>query len=63
MAYSKGLPGPLFFLLYIDDLYRFIGCNNDRLYADDTVIIIKSHDLIMRTGEGSVYKTLQLVYC
>ena len=30
---------PLFFLLYINDLYRSIGHNTVRLYADDTAII------------------------
>ena len=30
--------GPLFFLLYINDLHRSIGDNSVRLYADDTAI-------------------------
>ena len=29
----------------VNDLYRSLGCNNVRLYADDTVIITNNHDL------------------
>ena len=28
--------GALFFLLYINDIYRAVGCNAVRLFADDT---------------------------
>ena len=31
--------GPLFFPLYINDLYKSIGNESVRLYADDTAII------------------------
>ena len=37
--------GPLFFLLYINNLYRSIGHNAVRLYADDTAIIISDGNL------------------
>ena len=37
--------GPLFFLLYINDLYRSIGHNAVRLYADDTAIITSDSNL------------------
>ena len=46
---SCGVPqgsvfGPLFFLLYINDLYNGIGCNTARLYADDTALITSYHN-------------------
>ena len=37
--------GPLFFLLYINDLYKSIGHESVRLYADDTAIIISNSNL------------------
>ena len=37
--------GPLFFLLYINDIYRAIGCNAVRLFADDASLIIGNRDL------------------
>ena len=42
---QRSVLGPLFFVLYINGLYRSIGCNNVRLYADDTAIITNNHDL------------------
>ena len=37
--------GPLFFLLYIKDLYKSIGLESVRLYADDTAIITSNVNL------------------
>ena len=37
--------GPLFFLLYINDLYRSVGHNAVRLYADDTAIVTSDSNL------------------
>ena len=37
--------GPLFFLLYINNIYRAIGCNAVRLFADDASLIIGNRDL------------------
>ena len=37
--------GPLFFLLYINDLYKSIGHESVRLYADDTAIITSNSNL------------------
>ena len=37
--------GPLFFLLYIYDIYRAIDCNAVILFADDASLIIGNQDL------------------
>ena len=37
--------GPLFFLLYINDLYKSIGHESARLYVDDTAIITSNSNL------------------
>ena len=37
--------GPLFFLLYINDLYKSIGHESGRLYADDAAIITSNSNL------------------
>ena len=57
--------GPLFFVLYINDIYRSIGCNDVTSYADDTAIITNNHDLDYAQGQakGTVYETLPWVYC
>ena len=42
---SGSVLGPLFFLLYINDLHRYIGDNLVISYADDTAIITSNPDL------------------
>ena len=37
--------GPLFFLLYVNDIVNRIGKENIQLYADDTVIFVKGNDI------------------
>ena len=37
--------GPLFFLLYINDIYRALGCNAVRLFADDTSLLSSGRNL------------------
>ena len=37
--------GLLFFLLYINDIYRAIGCNAVRFFPDDASLIIGNQDL------------------
>ena len=41
----------VFFLLYINDLYRSIGHNAVRLYADSTAIIISDSNLDLQKGK------------
>ena len=46
--------GPLFFLLYINDIYRAVGCNAARLFADDTSLLSSGrnlHDAINQAKE------------
>ena len=54
---SCGVPqgsvlGPLFFLLYINDLHNGIGCNAARLYADDTALITSNHNFNLVQDQG-----------
>ena len=42
--------GPLFFLLYINDIYRAIRCNAVRSFADDTSLL-STNDVIFQTKE------------
>ena len=54
---SCGVPegsvlGPLFFLLYINDLHNSIGCNAARLYADDTALITSNHSFNLVQDHG-----------
>ena len=37
--------GPLFFLLYINDIHRAVGCNAVRLFADDTSLLSSGRNL------------------
>ena len=37
--------GPLFFLLYINDIYRALGCNAVRFFADDTSLLSSGRNL------------------
>ena len=46
--------GPLFFLLYINDIYRAVGCNAVRLFADDTSLLsygLNLNDVIIEAKE------------
>ena len=38
--------GPLFFLLYMNGIYRAIGCNAVRLFADNIFLIIGNQNLL-----------------
>ena len=46
--------GPLFFLLYINDIYRAVGCNAVISFADDTSLLSNGrnlHDVINQAKE------------
>ena len=46
--------GPLFFLSYINDMYRAVGCNAVRLFADDTSLLsygLNLNDVIIEAKE------------
>ena len=46
--------GPLFFLLNINDIYRAVGCNAVRLFADDTSLLsygLNLNDVIIEAKE------------
>ena len=46
--------GPLFFLLYMNDIYRAVGCNAVRLFADDTSLMsygLNLNDVMIQAKE------------
>ena len=51
--------GPLFFVLYINDLYKAIENVITRLFADDTALILYEKDL--NTLVGAVSRTVQIL--
>ena len=52
--------GPLFFLLYINDIYRAISCYAVRLFADDASHIMGNRDLQLakEKNERNVHKII-----
>ena len=44
--------GSLFFLLYINDLHKVIGCNEARFYADDTALITSNTNFNLVQDQG-----------
>ena len=59
--------GPLFFLLYIYDIYRAIGCNAVILFADDASLIIGNQDLHLAKEKANemftkLYRCQQVIY-
>ena len=57
--------GPLFFLLYINDLYKPIGHDAVRLYADDIVNFTSNSylNIVQRQAQEMFYKIVPLVCC
>ena len=55
---------PLFFLLYINDLYKSIGHESVRLYADDTAIITSNSnlDIAQQQARDMFTKVSQIIY-
>ena len=46
--------GPLFFALYINDMYRSVGSDVVRLFADDTVLFLQGNDLMKLIADVTV---------
>ena len=54
IPYSSDISDTIFFLLYINDIYRAVGCNAVRLFADDTSLLSSDrnlHDAINQAKE------------
>ena len=54
---------PLFFLLYINYIYRAIGCNAVRLFADDASLIIGNQDLQLAEEKANEMLTKLYRWC
>ena len=66
--FKDGVPqgpvlGPLFFLLYINDIYSDIGCNAVRLFDDDTSLIFGNQDLQLAKQKANEMFTKLYSWC
>ena len=65
---SCGVPqgsvlGPLFFLIYVNDIVNRIGTENIQLYADDTVIFLEGNDMLLQQSELQILLNIFSQWC
>ena len=56
--------GPLLFLLYVNDIKHAIGCDNVKLFADDTFLFMNDRNIgVVKENASDMFEKNRLVCC